>query len=190
MTGKAARLKQFDPALIGSGRERIPEDDYPTIDDRVVSWLDAHFPLTGLHIWEPACGDGTMVRSLERHGAKVVLATDIKMGFDFLAPRRFLQRPQVDLVCTNPPYSGDKPEQFVRRALRLAPAAWVIMLFRHEWICAKGRRDLFLDLRFFAKGVLDFRPFWFEGGRSPRHPFAWLVWCPAGMDHGGPFLWV
>ena len=130
-----------------------------------------------------------MVRSLKRHGAKVVLATDIKTGFDFLAPRRLFKRPQVDLICTNPPYTGAKPERFVRRALELAPSAWVIMLFRHEWICAQGRRNLFRNRRFYAMGVMNFRPFWFKGGGSPRHPFAWLAWCPAGMHHSGPFLW-
>jgi hypothetical protein len=52
-------------------------------------------------IWEPACGDGTMARVLERTGCPVI-ATDLydrgygKAGYDFLSPTRPADQEHVD----------------------------------------------------------------------------------------------
>lgn len=57
-----------------SGYERRPQDYYPT-PAWVVDALDEVVPLKGRLIWEPAAGEGAMVRALEALGASV-WATD------------------------------------------------------------------------------------------------------------------
>lgn len=54
-------------------------------------------------IWEPACGAGRMVETMEEEG-HTVIASDILGGFDFLAPMSTCQF-GYDCIATNPPYS-------------------------------------------------------------------------------------
>ena len=66
-------------------------------------------------IWEPACGDGSMVKVLERTGCPVE-ASDLydrgygEAGIDFLHAGRI-----VDNIVTNPPYNS--AEGFVRAGI-------------------------------------------------------------------------
>ena len=64
--------------------------------------LDPLIPylLDGITVWEPACGEGYLVRELEQSGRKVI-ATDLLHGEDY-----FQHDPgHYDVQITNPPYS-------------------------------------------------------------------------------------
>lgn len=87
-----------------------------------------------------------------------------------------------DCIISNPPY-GKEAEKAVRKALKLMEPekGYVAFLMRHEWDCAKTRRDLFDHPAFAAKITLRFRPIWVEKkagekSKSPRFSYAWYVW--------------
>ena len=84
----------------------------------------------------------------------------------------------TESIITNPPYK--LAEAFIRKALELTEPLQgrVAMLLRNEYDCAKSRRDLFEHPAFLKKIVLTKRPRWStEDKASPRHNFAWYIWC-------------
>jgi hypothetical protein len=95
---------QFNP-------NRSPTDLYPTAG----GWTRALLGQVRLRgpLWEPAAGNGDMVRELERAGYQVQ-ATDVLTGTDFLTSTV----PWPGSIITNPPYRF--AYEFIDRALALA----------------------------------------------------------------------
>lgn len=103
--------------------------------------------IRGCAVWEPACGQGHMVRPL-REFAEFVVASDIyDYGHDFpvvdfLWPTGFSQGP-FDWVISNPPFRLG--EQFILRGLEIAQRG-VAMLVRSVFSESIGRYEsLFRD---------------------------------------------
>jgi hypothetical protein len=77
-------------------------------------------------IWEPACGDGSMARVLEKTGCPVI-ATDLynrgygEAGHDFLKPSFY-----CDNIITNPPYNS--AEGFVRSGVKHSRRKFALLL--------------------------------------------------------------
>lgn len=186
-----------DPAMMGSNFPRKELDFYPTpewLTEIVVPHIHDMRPnLT--NIWEPACGDGAMVKVLERPDIVAmkpspwkVQASDINnYGFpgtiqhDFLSPVTY----HVDAIVTNPPY-GDLAEAFIRKALVSTRQrnGIVAMLLRHEYDTASGRVDLFEKEPFARHIVITKRPRWIPGSTgAPRHSYGWYIW---DWEHQGP----
>lgn len=156
-----------------SGYKRVERDAYQTIERWPVDALCFSYPLPP-RIWEPAAGDGHMVRSLEANGFEVY-ATDIAQGKDFLSYRG------VDLgnfgIVSNPPFGerGKLAEQFIVRALVLSPTI-VAMLLPSDFDHAASRQPLFRHRAFAARINLTSRPRWFDGDATPKANFCWFVW--------------
>lgn len=113
---------------------RAKSDFYPTPPDVTVALVKAIGIIPGTRVWEPACGEGHMVRALENCGCTVV-GTDINMGVDFLsAPYQ-----PCDWIITNPPfYIADK---FIERCLCFdRPFA---LLLKSQYWHARKRLPLF-----------------------------------------------
>jgi len=72
-------------------------------------------------IWEPAAGDGSIVRVLSKHGFNVIFS-DITTGFDFLAKEPDFD---FDMIVTNPPFN--KRVEFLRRAYELGKPFALLM---------------------------------------------------------------
>ena len=95
-------------------------DFYPTPDWATYALIDNE-RFEG-RIWEPACGDGTMVRVLRDTG-RPVDASDLynrgygEIGLDFLKESR-----TVENIVTNPPYNS--AEGFVEAGLRKRPTSY------------------------------------------------------------------
>lgn len=167
-----------------SGYARKERDLYET-PEWVTEALLPHLPRQPVHIWEPACGSGKMVRALR--SLTMVTATDIETGADFLK----CDQPYVmiDSIITNPPY--ELGTQFCEHALKLMePCGGVVaMLMRTDFDHAKTRSHLFRDCPAFAKKVvLTRRIVWFEPepgakGKSPSFNHAWFIW---DWKHEGP----
>ena len=149
-------------------------------------------------IWEPACGDGRMVRVLKSRLRHAVLATDLyDYGFG-LAGIDFLTGPilECDLIVTNPPFSLAR--EFIARALDLTRVrrGKVAILHRHEFDAPKVNRHLFQPPSpFLRKAVLPRRPRWAgdEAQRGKRKggrfAYAWYIWdwaAPGPL----PTLWL
>lgn len=182
-------------SIRASGFDRVPADLYET-PAWVIDALAEHVNLTGLSVWEPACGSGKMVRAMESAGAHVTgtdltdYATDSQVDvFDFTGPdcegtRQFY----FDSIITNPPYGpqGRTATAFIERGLERIPAGGMLaMLLPVDFDSAKTRARMFGDNpAFAAKIVLRRRIAWFEpqpGQAGPSANHAWFVWIRSHM---------
>lgn len=135
------------------------------------------------NIWEPACGNGAIIRVLRDAGYNVI-STDIMGGTDFLVTTSA----PAPAIVTNPPYK--LAQQFVAHALSLCP--YVAMLLRLAFLESERRRPI-LDNAHLAR-VHVFRnrlPMMHrDGWEGPRISngaiaFAWFVW---DKSHSGPTI--
>lgn len=149
-------------------------------------------------IWEPACGDGRIVRVF-REAGNPVFASDIEdHGFGGLDEvRDFYAYDQIPAffdpydsltIITNPPHSREHATKFVQHCLDLARASGkdvdVFLLLRHQWDTAKTRIDLCRAVD--AKITMCWRPKWFEDeegakSKTPMHNYAWYYWEDGGQ---------
>jgi predicted RNA methylase len=193
-----SEASRVDPSMLGQTHyPRRPLDFYPTPTKCTRSFLSMWEQAVGtVHsVWEPACGNGAISKVLADEGLNV-FSSDIAAyeGFepdclaDFLVVQNLKEIQAMagfvpSAIITNPPY-GDEAEQFVRHALKLTePDRGVVaVLCRHEWSCAKGRRDIFKDHPAYAgKITLLYRPRWIEPtpgvkASSPRFSYSWFCW--------------
>lgn len=174
-----------------SGYVRVEKDFYPT-PPFVVEALTEHMPVTGLNVWEPACGDGRMSEALYTAGAREVWSTDIvdrgyerfNGSFDFTASNPTPSNISVDVIVTNPPFGprGLLAEQFIERGLnRIGVGGTLALLLPVDFDSAKGRARFFGWCPEFAgKIVLLKRIKWFDHpGKekvSPKENHAWFLW--------------
>lgn len=95
-------------------------DGYQTPPEAIVPLLP--FIKPGWVIWEPACGEGNLVKAFVQHGYTVV-GTDLLTGQSFLD----YQPEHFDCIVTNPPYSIK--QLFLERAYSLGkPFAFLMGL--------------------------------------------------------------
>lgn len=176
-------------AVRASGFARVPADLYQS-PPWLIDALAEHVNLNGLSVWEPACGEGQMVRALESHGAHVT-GTDLHdYGFDGQADQfDFVDQPvtayafHFDSIISNPPYGpqGKLGEAFIRTGLDLLPAGGLLaLLLPVDFDSAKTRAKFFGDCPdFAAKIVLRRRIAWFEpqpGQAGPSANHAWFIY--------------
>jgi len=161
-----------------SGYERIANDAYWTPAWCTEALLDrVTFPE---RVWEPACGKGHIANVLIGRGISTIATDLIDHGYG-VAGKDFLKdvcSTSYGSIITNPPYV--LAEAFIRKGLELTYPSQgrVAMLLRNEYDCAASRRTLFEHPKFLKKIILTKRPRWStEDKASPRHNFAWYIWC-------------
>lgn len=179
-----------------SGYERHPADFYPT-PAWVTEALLPHLPRLDGVVWEPAAGNGAMLRVLMSGLVHPVVGSDIAPAdhgvlkikqHDFLKDEPWV-RPAA--IVTNPPF-GKEAAAFAVRALDVTrPRRGVVaMLFRSQFHHAKAYRHLFGDHPAFSKLlVLTRRIVWFvdpDTGKpkaAPSDTHCWAIW---DWRHAGP----
>ena len=81
-------------------------------------------------IWEPAAGDGAIVRPLEESGRTVIAADLVDRGAGYRSGADYLLEPvpaEAQGIVTNPPYKLALP--FVQKALSDVPySAWLLRI--------------------------------------------------------------
>lgn len=178
-----------------SGFNRQPGDQYMT-PEWVVDTLLHIVPMYG-KVWEPACGEGAIVRRIVNRCEPLVhvIGTDIDPelslmsgSWDFLDPNvqasYFNPKTGPFSIVTNPPYGkqGKLAEQFVRIAVEITQInrGRVAMLLPLAWDAAKGRHDLFEDFPgHVTKITLTERIRWTNLPQSksgPSENHAWFIW--------------
>lgn len=163
-----------------SGYVRKELDAYET-PEWVTLALMPHIPERIKAIWEPACGNGKMVRILETKFG--VLGTDIEDEYN----RDFFDGdlPVVyDAIITNPPYKF--AVGFIRNSIEWTRerSGFVAMLLRTDFDHAKTRLHLFNSEPFSKKIILTKRIRWIEDSTgSPSFNHAWFCW---DWMHKGP----
>jgi hypothetical protein len=166
----------------------VPGQFFVTHPDATASLLSVErFPGT---VWEPACGDGTMARVIARQpDVTRVLATDLydRGGAEHL--QDFLTCPEmhgVDHIVTNPPFNLD--EEFVLKALALAPPGKIAMFLRLAWLEGSTRyRDVWKPHGLTRVWVFPKRQKLARNGgeyQSGLIAFAWFIW---ERGHTGPW---
>jgi hypothetical protein len=125
-------------------------------------------------IWEPAAGDGALVRAIEETRHRV-FASDIADGHDFFSssPPHLCQS-----LVTNPPFN--QLDRFLDRAVRLVDSPdngliAAVLLLRWDALTAMVRTPLLRRARDIH--VCSWRPRWIaDSTTSPRWSFCWAVW--------------
>lgn len=189
------------------------KDYYPTppwITRAAVEFL--HSRGIGLgQVWEPACGEGHMVRVLQEYGYQVMqsdmFAQDYGLGpefaIDFIDPAAPPQEDIVDTVFTNPPFGygtymipGKKegtfkkkrfyrPDQFMLNGL-LAARAVVCLLVRTNMIGGVDRlKDVYQPFppTYYVQFPqrLNFHKGGTEKKKSGMVDFGWMIWVNREM---------
>lgn len=177
-------------------RERdIADNFYPTPPEATRALMSVE-TFDG-DIWEPACGEGHIVRVLKEAGHCVV-ATDLNdrgfgtAGIDFLAQPKPLARH----IITNPPYGSGLADAFLDKALRLTrqTGGKVAMLLNLSSLAEPSRTPLWRQRPPARIYAIDSVLCWPEPVRLPpahfqRQRYCWAVWT---QDHKGPsaFWWL
>jgi hypothetical protein len=176
-----------------NGYPRIPRDYYPT-PPWVVGALLEHIDVAGLHVLEPACGDGRMAEALKAGGARVHAMDVEDHGYsglaglcDFTAPAKLTG--SFDGIVTNPPFGprSKLAEAFIEAGLRRMGTGFLALLLPADFDSAKTRAHLFgCCPQFTGKIALTRRIKWFEHpdkpNRQPKENSAWFLWGNAGLQ--------
>jgi hypothetical protein len=165
--------------------EREPDEFYPTPPEPTRAFLHAEidrlrdFPT----IWEPAAGDGAMVREMESLGF-TVRASDLidrGCGADIRSFYEFPVAPSVAIV-TNPPFAecgwGNGKARWLFHALETLDVDYMALLLNWSWPGAGGLAPFWS--RFPCARVYLMR--WkidFTGQGAPPMLNAWFVWDKA-----------
>jgi hypothetical protein len=129
-------------------------------------------------IWEPACGDGTMSRVLEKTG-QTVFSSDLydrgygEVGIDFLTSKKSLNN-----IVTNPPYNS--AEGFVSNGVRLAKKKFALLLRLAFLEGANRANTIFSKTPPSRVWVFSERITFYPAGVDPKGSgttaYAWFVW--------------
>jgi hypothetical protein len=161
---------------VGYRPEGRPENDfYPTPREGTTGLLD-NMRFSGT-VWEPACGDGAMVKVLEEYGYSVIPSDIEPRGCGY--ERDFLQTMvlQAPNIITNPPFR--LAQQFAMHALDLR-AEKVALLCKLAFLETQERAS-WLESSPLAK-VMVFKKrltLYREGIKLKNGgmiAFAWFVW--------------
>ena len=137
--------KGITARAIGYGDNRRENDAYYTPLEAITALLNVE-KFEGL-TWEPAEGDGRILRALQRIGCEVI-GSDIKTGTDF---RRTYK--EVDNIVTNPPWKIKTA--FIRHAKECSRRK-VAMSLPLSALAGVARRPLHQDAEFPLRTVYVF----------------------------------
>lgn len=162
--------------------EREPDEFYPTPPEPIRALLSAEakrlaeFPL----IWEPAAGDGAMVREIERAGHRCIgsdlidrgCGAEIRSFYDF-------DKPLSPAIVTNPPFAEcnwrDGQGRWIFHAFDRLGVEYMALLFNWSWPGAAGHARLW-HLHPPARVYLMRWKIDFTGQGAPPMLNGWFVW--------------
>jgi hypothetical protein len=128
----------------------------------------------GEEVWEPACGDGRLIKWIRETGAWAE-GDDPSRGFKY----NFLgDESRRGCIITNPPFS--LALEFCDHAIEHAPN--VFMLLRLNFLASRKRRDWWNSHNPSALFVLSERPSFTDNGKTDATDYAWFYW---GKIHKG-----
>jgi len=159
-----------------SAADRPKTDFYPTPENVTLALLDFLNLPEDTVIWEPACGEGHMVKALRSCGY-TVFPTDLH-DYGFGVPHTdYLEAsiPRCDWIITNPPFNLF--EEFVRRSI-VHGKPFALLAKSQCWHAECRGAKLFWEFPPMAVLPLTWRPdfhFGTKGGR-PTMECIWTVW--------------
>lgn len=185
-TGKVARPVSAE--LLGDrtarddgGLPREADDFYPTPPAPTQALLRAERNRLSLaeRLWEPAAGDGAMMREMAAMGFACVGSDLVDRGCeaqigDWFAFSRHTRL--SDTVVTNPPFAPCNADPgWVRHGMETLDLDYMALLMPLGWPSALGRAALWRDWRPARVYLMRWRIDWTGQGASPVTN-AWFVW--------------
>ena len=165
-------------------------DFYPTPDWATRALIDNE-RFEG-RIWEPACGDGTMVRVLRDTG-RPVDASDLfdrgygEIGVDFLKASR-----SVENIVTNPPYNS--AEGFVEAGLRQTTHKLCLLLRLAFLEGANRQRTIFSTTPPARVWIFSERITFYPAGAvvkgSGTTAYSWFIWDKQNVSRTTELKWL
>lgn len=143
-------------------------------------------------IWEPACGDGRMVRDLKDLGLNVVFSDLIDRGCGALI-QDFLKfpKPLSPAIITNPPYNlcngRDGQCRWMWHALETLEVEYMALLLSWSWPGAAATADLWAkhepSRAYLMRWKIDF-----TGEGQPPMLNGWFIWDRKAKNKTCEFL--
>ena len=209
------RKPKLGPALISDlpvqrkpEEERREQDFYPTGQPEAIRALlaaDGSRIRDLGHVWEPACGDGALVREIRAAGLTCTATDLIDRGCpdatvaDFYAA----DASPAPVIITNPPFceinARDGHGRWLRHTLEMQGWQYLALLLSWDWPAARQHGlGALLDAQPFSWVYLMRWKLDFTGEGSPPQRNAWFVWDrrdPRSRPGGGPhpepsFRWM
>lgn len=176
------------PEHIAPAREqdRRELDFYPTGQPEAIRALlardgDVIRALGG--VWEPACGDGAMVREIRAAGLPCYASDIVDRGCPDSSVSDFYLHPDscARAIITNPPYceinARDGHGRWLRHTLDMPGWDYLALLLSWDWPAARQNGlGALLDERPFSYCYLLRWKLDFTGQGSPPQRNAWFVW--------------
>jgi hypothetical protein len=165
-----------------SAYERIPHDNYPTIDTRCVDGLLANIAVTGT-IVDPWAAEGSaIVDYLVSIHKNAIGLTDSWADCE------------GDWLVGNPPYQKDEVYEHVEFQIeRILEKKFYgfALLVRNQWAFAKTRLPLFQIPLYLGEIKLLFRTFWTnDRSAEPKHNYVWHIWQRDGWAYRRPMFYL
>lgn len=144
-------------------------------------------PFLPRHLWEPAAGDGAIVRVLRNYGYEVVASDIADYGLEGCLKLDYLKAvlpADIEAIATNPPFA--QAEVFIRKALSEVP--YVAMLLRTNFIESAERESFFAAHPFSRMWQASLRlpmmhRLGWAGKRAPSNTaHAWFIWDRAANE--------
>ncbi len=190
VSGAAAR-ERAQPRLAGLDAPAAPatreaHDFYPTGEPDAIRALlaaDGEVIRACGTVWEPACGDGALVREIRAAGLPCCASDLIDRGCpdSWQADYFTCLRSRGRAIITNPPYNlinaRDGHGRWLRHTLAMPGWDYLALLLSWDWPAARanGLGDL-LSANPFSYAYLCRWKIDFTGGGSPPQRNAWFVW--------------
>lgn len=181
--------------VTASNYARAENDLYQT-EPWATEALLRHFPIAGMHVWEPAAGNHMMADVLRLAGGRVFTSDIVQYDrphdtiMDFLKEDMVGSRSFFGAIITNPPYGKGNRDAVKFAELALGRCdGMVALLLTAKFDFGKTRRHLFQDnRRFMAKIALLDRISWAGNGETGTEDHAWYVWGPGDYERAH-MLW-
>ena len=172
----------------GEGLEREKDEFYPTPPEPTRAFLHAEIDrlLDFGGIWEPAAGDGAMVREMQALDLEVWASDliDRGAGADIADFYSFDTAPRPAIV-TNPPFSecgwGNGKARWLKHALDVLNVEYMALLMNWSWPGAGGLAPFWAEHPparvYLMRWKIDF-----TGQGAPPMLNAWFVWDKRHQD--------
>lgn len=188
---KAKRQTGQDPLLkLTESRKpdapRRADDFYPTGQPEAIRALMAYDGArirSAGHVWEPACGDGALVREIRAAGLPCIASDLIDRGCPDSSVGDFFSTSYspAPAIITNPPYdlinARDGKGAWLRHSLALPGWRYLALLLSWDWPADRQNGlGAMLDATPFSWCYLMRWKLDFTGEGSPPQRNAWFVW--------------
>lgn len=188
------------PVQRAPAEKRRDDDFYPTGQPEAIRALlavDGDRIRQSGSVWEPACGDGALVREIRDFGLPCCASDLIDRGCpdSWQADYFSCFRSRGGAIITNPPYNlinaRDGHGRWLRHTLDMPGWRYLALLLSWDWPAARANGlGTILDKHPFSWCYLMRWKLDFTGEGSPPQRNAWFVWDrdePRATDGSAPY---